>query len=67
MENGHPTNDELRRLMQFHLPVSQVQAVREHLRDCPACNKSYRDLSAGQKGAPPVPELNQKVRAGTIS
>jgi hypothetical protein len=57
MENGHPTHDELRRLMQHFLPLGESQTVIDHLRECRPCNEVYRSMSDGQAGVPLAPEL----------
>jgi hypothetical protein len=63
MENGHPTQEELRRLMRFFLPLWEAKVVTDHLRDCPTCNSWYREMSAEQSFGYGVPELRQE--AGT--
>ncbi len=65
MENGHPTEEELRRFMRFFMPAWKAKAVTDHLRDCQTCNSGYRKMSAGQPFAYGAPELRQGANAKT--
>lgn len=57
MEHEHPTEEELRRLMAFHMPTWEAKTLTDHLRDCPACNGWYREMAAREVVAYGAPEL----------
>jgi len=59
MNEGHPTDGELKDYARFRLTISEAKALDAHLRACPACNARYQSYAdTGSPAAPPTVNLS---------
>ena len=61
MQDTHPTEQELKDFVQFHLTVDQAHHLGQHLQVCAECNSHYREAYKDKPGAPAVPEIEKAL------